>query len=215
VVSPVRLPPLLHAKHLVSVDIQLSRVTSSGSAFLAHAARGTGGLVAARGRLASPNRPPAEQVLEPVHQPRLEAAAPARIIGVSGDGGVDVLSVPEPAARDAEAGGLAWRAIDGRRRGVLLLGAAEAGAESREITTLEGLDAGASGLHGRADVRGLAQRVVALENVAERHACVAAAERAGEVGTLEERHAWCSSRCSTAGSSPRSASPCGSAHTHT
>jgi hypothetical protein len=186
VVSLARLPPLLHAEHLVSVDIQLSHVTSSGSAFLAHAARSTGGLVAARGRRASPSSPPAEQLLEPVHQPRLEAAAPARVVGVSGDGAADVLAVPEPGARDAEAGGLAWRAVDGRRRGVLLLGAPEAGAESREIA-LEGLDAGAGGLHGSADARGLAQRVVALENVAERHAGVAAAERAGEVGALEER----------------------------
>jgi hypothetical protein len=191
VVSPVRPPPLLHAEHLVVVDLQLQ--LSGSRAFVAEAAGA--GVLAARGRRAWGPSPPAEQVLEPVHQPRLEAprvAVPCG--GAPGADGRELLAVPKPAARDPKAGGLARRAVDrgGAGRGLgllLLLGAAQAGAEARELA-LEGLDAEAGGLHGRADVRGLAQRGVALEDVAERHAGGvprdAAAEGARE-GRLEDR----------------------------
>jgi hypothetical protein len=186
VVYPVRpraaTSPPCRAPRL-GVDLQLSRVTSA--AFLARDAGAAGGLVAACGRRAGRStRPPAEQVLEPVHQPRLEPA-PDRV-RVPGDGGCEVLAVPEPAARDAEAGGFAGgRAVD-RGGGVLLLfGAAEAGAEAGELA-LEGLDAGAGGLHGRSDVRGLAQHGVALEDIAQRHAR-GVRDAAARGGGLEER----------------------------
>jgi hypothetical protein len=110
--------------------------------------------------------------------------------------GRELVAVPEPASRDPEAGGLAGRAVDrgaaSRRHGLglLLLGAAQTGAEARQLA-LEGLDAKTGGLHGRADVRGLAHRGVALEDVAERHAGVlphdAAAPQDARDGRLEER----------------------------
>jgi hypothetical protein len=78
-----------------------------------------------RGWHAGPStRSPTEQVLEPVHQPRLEPA-PARV-HVPGDGGCEVLTVPEPAAQDAEADRLVEQAVD-HGGGVLLLRAVEAG----------------------------------------------------------------------------------------
>jgi hypothetical protein len=92
-------------------------------------------LLSARGRCVGPStRLSAEQVLEPVHQPRLEPA-PTHV-HVLGDGGCEVLTVPEPVARDAEAGGHAGQAVDHSGSVLLvLLKAVEAGVERTEATT--------------------------------------------------------------------------------
>jgi hypothetical protein len=68
-----------------------------------------------------------------VHQPRFEPA-PTRV-HVPGDDDCEVFAVLEPAAWDVEANRLVGQAVD-HSGGVLLLGAAEAGAKQTEAMAL-------------------------------------------------------------------------------
>lgn len=117
----------------VGVGVELRRIGGHGFVVHAHARSGA---FAGRGRRGGGGGDwsPAEQVLEPEHQPRLEAPGVRGVLGDDGGGRRgEVLAVPEPASRDPEAGGLGGRAVYGGRGrgrgGRRLLGAAQARAE--------------------------------------------------------------------------------------